>query len=79
MSSSEALSEYKEWSLDTVKIKEMIDGTFVNNGFLVKAETESNNAYQFRSLENGADMPELVIDYSLPSTAGRRFQAVLIG
>lgn len=79
--SSETLNEYKEWSLDTAKIKEMIDGTFTNNGFLIKADTESNDAYRFVSNNNtNADQwPELIIDYTLAPTAGRKFQVVLIG
>lgn len=75
MSASEATG-YKEWALDTAAIQGMMRGTFTNNGFLVKADTEANDAYEYNSREDASNKPELVIVYEL---GGRQFQAVIIG
>lgn len=77
MTASETLNEYKEWTLTASKIEEMIDGTFTNNGFLILADTESDDCYVFNSVDVGTNSPELVIDYTLPG--GRQFQAIIIG
>jgi RHS repeat-associated protein len=45
-SSNESLGQYKDFTLDVNQIQEMIDGTFTNNGFLIKMETESDDAYR---------------------------------
>jgi hypothetical protein len=56
----------KQWSLTASAIQEMVAGTFTNNGFLLKADTESNDMYQFRSSDwtTAGERPKLVIDYS---------------
>ena len=46
--------------LDVVKIEEMINGTFTNNGFLIRCDTELNDCYGFSSRE-GANLPYLTI------------------
>ena len=62
LSNSEA-NGYKEWALNTVAIQAIVDGTWTNNGFLVKAETESDDAYRFYSNDNADNKPQLVITY----------------
>jgi hypothetical protein len=76
MSASETLDAYKEFSLTPSAVQEMISGAFANNGFLVKADTESDDAYIFNSREAASNRPELVITYTV---GGRQFQAVIIG
>lgn len=62
---SEANGE-KQWTLTASAIQEMVAGTFANNGFIVKADTENNDMYQFATSDNATagNRPKLVIDYS---------------
>jgi len=58
----------KQITLTASQIEQMIPGgSFVNNGFLLKMDTESNDAHAFSTSDFGtpADRPQLVIDYSL--------------
>lgn len=57
---------FKEWSLDTDAIQAIVDGLWTNNGFLVKTETESNDAYRYYSSKAATTdyHPQLVIQYS---------------
>ena len=73
---SEAINVYKEWTLTPSSIQEMVNGTFANNGFLIRADTETNDAYRFNSNAAASNKPELVIVYTV---SGRQFQAVIIG
>jgi len=64
---------YKNYAVTASKIEEMITGgSFTNNGWLVKMDTESNDAYAHSNREgvNTANQPELIIDYTEPVTAG---------
>lgn len=62
---SEANGE-KQWTLTASAIQEMVAGTWANNGFMLKADTELNDMYRFRSSDDAtsAERPKLVIDYS---------------
>jgi hypothetical protein len=46
--------------LDAQKVEAMINGTFTNNGLLIKAVTETDDAYGFSSSE-GANVPYLTV------------------
>lgn len=63
-SSTEANGE-KCFFLSAVSIQQMVDGTFVNNGFLIKADGELNNLYRFcsSSCSVSSQRPKLVITY----------------
>ena len=73
--SAVAASNYIEIALTPSAVQEIIAGTWTDNGFLLKMDTELNDSHSFYSLDNGSDMPELVVDYSL---GGRQFQAIWI-
>jgi hypothetical protein len=68
LTSTEANGE-KQFSLTASAIQEMVAGTFTNNGFLLKADSETDDQYQFRSSDNStsAERPQLVIDYTVPT------------
>jgi hypothetical protein len=69
------LDGYKDFTLSNTAIQEIVSGSFTNNGFLLKADTEVDDAYQFasRTYATTTARPKLVIDYSI---GGRQFQAV---
>ena len=56
-------------SLDTTAIKDMINGAFTNNGFLLKKASETNDRIIWASSGNTTTSyrPKLVIEYVLPS------------
>lgn len=59
---------WKTIALTAAKIQEMIDGTFTNNGFLLKMVTEDISYYSHRSSDYTTDTslrPKLVIEYVL--------------
>ena len=64
MTKSETINTYKDIVLDPTKIKQMITGgSFINNGFLLKADAENNDGYTFASSNNSSNKPKLVISY----------------
>lgn len=71
LTAAEPVGTWEEWTLDPAKIEEMLDGGLTDNGFLLLADTQVDDAYQFSSLE-GADDPQLVITYlaAAPSFSG---------
>ena len=72
MTASETDGTEKQWSLSTSAIQEVISGAFVNNGFLIKADTENDDAYGFYSANESTyteRRPKLVIDYTLPTAS----------
>jgi hypothetical protein len=64
---TETLNQFKAWTLTASAIQAMITGgAFINNGFLVKTETEaSDNHYQFASASNATagNRPKFEIVY----------------
>ena len=67
-SASEMLNQFKDFSLTPSAIEEMLSGgSWTNNGFLIKADTESNDQYNFLSSSDGtaANRPKLVINYTV--------------
>ena len=74
--STESIPSTKDFTLTASDIEEMLDGgIFTNNGFLIKADTESDDSYRFDSSDNGteAQNPKLVIDYTAPVVSRRIF------
>lgn len=69
-SASETINQFKDWSL-TPTTKAGLD---LGNGWLMKADTESDDEYQFADSENAtaANRPKFVVVYTLPSS-GRSF------
>ena len=65
-SATETTSEYKEFILNTDKISEIVNGTFTNNGFLLKADTENTDRYTFNSGESATNKPILTVEYKYP-------------
>lgn len=66
---NEATGEFASYTMDTAKIQQMITGgSFTNNGFLIFAQTETDDAWGFASNANGtsANHPELEINYTPP-------------
>lgn len=63
---ADALDAFKTFTLNAALIQGMVDGTFTNNGFLWKADTENNDAYRSYSSDDAtaANRPELIIDYT---------------
>lgn len=67
---------WKSWSLSTSAIQEIIAGTWTNNGFMIKADTENDDAYQYYSREQAGSAPKLTIVYTTPAVSG--FQQKII-
>jgi len=65
MTANETLGTYDNWTLTSSAIQEIIDGKFINNGFLIKSDTELNDGYTFASTHsnNGSYPPQLAIVY----------------
>jgi hypothetical protein len=54
--------------LSPEKVQELINGSFVNNGFLLVVDTELNDRFDYKSSDNSlpSNRPMLVIQYTLP-------------
>ena len=59
-----------QWSLDPTVVKQMIDGTYSNYGWMIKADTELNDGYNFYTSEHttAGERPKLVIQYTVPTS-----------
>jgi hypothetical protein len=53
---NQSLNTEKQISLMPAKVQEMVNGTFTNNGFIIVADTELNDRFNYRSSDaaNGA-------------------------
>ena len=57
---------YKDFMLSPGRIQEMVNGTFANNGFLFKADSELDNGYTFASSANGTNSrPVMTVAYKI--------------
>lgn len=67
---NESLNTEKQVPLNPSKIQEMVNGAFTNNGFILAADTELNNRFDFKSSDNStaSQRPKLVIQFTSPST-----------
>lgn len=66
---NEPLNAEKQIALAPAKIQEMVNGTFANNGFIIVADTEQNDRFNFSTSDASvaAQRPKLVIQYSVGS------------
>jgi RHS repeat-associated protein/CSLREA domain-containing protein len=66
---NEALNLEKQIVLSPARILEMVNGTFTNNGFIVVADTELNDRFNYKTSEStgATQRPKLVIQYSVPT------------
>jgi Disaggregatase related repeat len=57
----------KQIVLTPAKIQEMVNGTFVNRGFIIVADTEQNDRFNYTTSDstNSTQRPKLVIQYIL--------------
>jgi hypothetical protein len=67
LSAAEDLNVYKDITLTPSKLQEYINGTWANNGFLIKADTETDDCYFYRSTNYATEnnRPKLTIVYSI--------------
>ena len=66
---NEPLNTEKQITLTPVMIQEMINGTFTNNGFIIAADTELNDAFMYKTSDHATALqrPKLVIEYTTPN------------
>ena len=62
---NEALGAEKQIMLTPARIQELVNGTFVNNGFIIVADTEQNDRFDYSTSDTGTatQRPKLVIHY----------------
>jgi len=65
----EAIGIEKQISLSPAKIQEFVNGSFPNNGFILVADTELNDRFNYKSSDASvaANHPKLVVQYTLSS------------
>jgi len=65
---NEPLNTEKQIALAPAKIQELVSGAFTNNGFIVVADTELNDRFNYRTSDHGtaSQRPKLVVQYTLP-------------
>lgn len=63
---TESAGTEKVFTLSLTELLKFIDGTYTNNGWLIKADTETNDAYTLESSSSATATlrPKLVIQYS---------------
>ena len=68
---NESLNIEKQIALTPAKIQEMVNGTFVNRGFILVADTELNDRFNYHTSDSPTanQRPKLVIQYMIPSGA----------
>jgi len=66
--SNEALNQEKQIVLQPARIQEMVSGAFANRGFILVADTEQNDRFNYRTSDSTGinQRPRLVVQYSLP-------------
>ena len=66
--SADPIGTIHSFSLTASAIQEMVRGTFTNNGFLLKTDTESDDSYGYNSSDyaTAADRPKLTVVYTIP-------------
>jgi hypothetical protein len=66
---NEALNLEEQIVLNPAKIQEMVNGTFVNRGFILVADTEQNDRFNYKTSDSttSTQRPKLVIQYLLSS------------
>lgn len=63
------LNTEKTFSINTTEFKKMVDGTYQNYGWLIKADSEANDAHAFHSSSatTASYRPKLVVEYTANS------------
>jgi hypothetical protein len=71
---NEANGTEKQISLDTAKIQELVSGAFTNHGFIIIADTELNDRFNYKSSDasTASNRPKLVIEYTTSSATPPR-------
>ena len=66
---NDGLNIEKQIVLTSDKIQEFVNGTFVNRGFIIVADTEQNDRFNYKSSDSNdsGQRPKLVIQYTLES------------
>lgn len=66
LAAAESVGE-KQWSLTAASMQAMWDGSWTNNGFLLKADTENADAHYYRASNyaTGSNRPKMQITYTL--------------
>ena len=77
-SATETTGEYKDFSLTVADIQAIVNGTWTNNGFLIKADTESSDRYSFYSSDNASNKPKLTIVYTTGPAGVKTINGVAI-
>lgn len=65
--SGEATGTEKQFALNTTEFKKLIDGTYTNYGWIIKAETELDDAHLIYTSEEATQTtrrPKLVVEYT---------------
>ena len=64
-SATETTNAFNVFILNASKIQEMVRGSFSNNGFMIKADTESSDWYSFASSDSAtaSQRPYLTVDW----------------
>ena len=64
---NEPLNTEKQITLAPNKVQEWVSGTFANNGFIIVADTELNDRFNYKSSDAGASAqrPKLVVQYTV--------------
>jgi len=67
---NEPLDIEKQITLSPAQIQEMVNGTFTNNGFIIIADTETDDRFNYKTSDASAatKRPELVIEYTTSSS-----------
>lgn len=70
--STEVVDSAKNFIISNSSVNEYINGTTANYGWLIKADTELDDRYNFHSSDATTSTlrPKLVIDYMLPTSGG---------
>ena len=65
---TQTLGTFMSFSFDTAEFQKFVDGTYENQGWLIKAQTETNDRYHFHSADSASPSlsPILEVLYHLP-------------
>jgi hypothetical protein len=68
IAADEAIGTQKQIFLSPAMIQELVNGSFINNGFVILVDGESNDRFNYEASDssNVSNRPMLVIEYTLP-------------
>lgn len=69
MNTTDTINQYYSVTMTVADIQAMFDGGYTNNGFIVKMDTETADAYIFDG-HAGSNPPRFTIDYTPPPSSG---------